>query len=69
MKSSELLSKSSEELLSILSEQKKEYFNLRFQKKLGQLNDTSRLKIIRRKIAKTLTVLNKKKYMELSNVS
>lgn len=41
---------------------KKEYFNLRFQKVLGELKDTSRVGIVKKNIAKVLTMLNKVKY-------
>ena len=37
---------------------KKEYFNLRFQKKTGKLEQQSRLKQIRHDIARVLTVRN-----------
>ena len=35
---------------------KKERFNLRFQKASGQLQDTARVRIVRRDIARVLTV-------------
>jgi large subunit ribosomal protein L29 len=35
---------------------KKEQFNLRFQKASGQLQDTARVRIVRRDIARVLTV-------------
>jgi large subunit ribosomal protein L29 len=38
---------------------KKEYFNLRFQKVLGELNNTSRIKVVKKSIARIFTVLNK----------
>ena len=38
-----------------LSKYKREYFNLRFQKSLGELNDTSRMKVVRKNIARILT--------------
>ena len=35
---------------------KKEQFNLRFQKASGQLQDTARVRVVRRDIARVLTV-------------
>ena len=40
---------------------KKEQFNLRFQRATGQLENTSRVRIIRRDIAKMKTVVREKK--------
>ncbi len=45
-------------LQSELHKYKKEYFNLRFQKVLGKLTDTSRIKVVKRNIAKIVTALN-----------
>ncbi|MCL4148576.1 UNVERIFIED_CONTAM: hypothetical protein GTU68_020627, partial [Idotea baltica] len=39
---------------------KKEQFNLRFQGATGQLENTSRVRVVRRDIARILTVLNEK---------
>ncbi|WP_236869695.1 50S ribosomal protein L29 [Candidatus Bandiella numerosa] len=38
---------------------KNEYFNLRFQKVLGELNNTSRIKVVKKSIARIFTALNK----------
>ncbi len=46
----------SDELLKL----KKEQFNLRFQKATGQLENTSRVRIVRRTIAKIKTVQSQK---------
>ena len=40
---------------------KKERFNLRFQKASGQLQDTARVRIVRRDIARVLTVAAQKR--------
>ena len=40
---------------------KKERFNLRFQKASGQLQDTARVRIVRRDIARILTVAAQKR--------
>ena len=68
MAKTDLSSKNKDELLSILVEQKKEYFNLRFQKTMGQLTNTASIRIVRRNIARTLTALSSKN-MELSDVA
>jgi large subunit ribosomal protein L29 len=40
---------------------KEELFNLRFQHAIGQLGNTSRIKEVRRSIARVLTVIQEKK--------
>jgi large subunit ribosomal protein L29 len=40
---------------------KKEQFNLRFQKASGQLQDTARVRIVRRDIARVMTVAAQKR--------
>ena len=52
--------KSVEELESELQKLKKESFNLRFQKAGGQLENTARVRFVRRSIARILTVINAK---------
>ena len=60
MKIKEIKDKSIEELESELEKLKKESFNLRFQKAGGQLENTARVRFVRRSIARVLTVLNSK---------
>jgi large subunit ribosomal protein L29 len=43
-----------------LAKLKKEQFNLRFQRATGQLENTSRVRVIRRDIARIKTVMNQK---------
>ena len=57
MKLSELRNKSKEELESELLNLKKEAFNLRFQASSGQLENTSRIRYVRRNIARIKTLL------------
>jgi large subunit ribosomal protein L29 len=45
-----------EELLERLADTRKELFNLRFQSATGSLENSSRLKVARREIARILTV-------------
>ena len=60
MKIKEIVDKSAEELKDELVKLKKEAFNLRFQKASGQLENTARVRFVRRSIAQILTVLNSK---------
>ena len=60
MKIKEIRDKSIEELEGELEKLKKEAFNLRFQKAGGQLENTARVRFVRRTIARILTVLNTK---------
>jgi large subunit ribosomal protein L29 len=57
MKASEVRAKSGDELREQLLQLKKEQFNLRFQKATGQLENTSRVRIVRRDIARIKTIL------------
>ena len=55
----ELLAKSSEELQTELVTAKKELFNLKFQNATNQLDNTARIKEVRRNIARIQTVITK----------
>ncbi len=57
MKAADLKTKSGDELKTELLELKKEALNLRFQKASGQLENTARVREVRRDIARILTVL------------
>ncbi len=52
--------KTPDELRDALVSLKKEQFNLRFQKASGQLENTSRVRVVRRSIARIKTVLAQK---------
>ena len=58
MKINELKNKTLDQLKSILIDLKKESFNLRFQKANGQLENTSRVKVVKRSVARVLTLIN-----------
>ena len=60
----ELKAKNSEQLEMELVSAKKELFNLRFQNATNQLNNTARIKEVRRNIARIHTVLTQKKAAE-----
>ena len=55
-----LNAKSLEELQSELVAAKKELFNLRFQNATNQLENTSRIKVVRKNIARIQTVIAQK---------
>ena len=57
MKSNEIRALGSEEIKSRLSDAREELMKLRFQQVTGQLTDTSRLRIVRRDIARMETIL------------
>lgn len=59
-KASELRDLSTEELQTKVSDLKKELFNLRFQQAMGQIENPMRLRLIRREIARTTTILKEK---------
>ncbi len=60
MKVDELKDKTKEQLQSSLTDLKKEAFNLRFQKANGQLENTARVRIVRRSVARVMTLMNQK---------
>ena len=53
--------KTPDELLTQLDELSKEQFNLRFQKANGQLENTARVRKVRRDIARTKSIISEKK--------
>ncbi len=58
MKVADVRAKSTDELKTELVALKKEAFNLRFQAASGQLENTARVRHVRRDIARIQTVLN-----------
>jgi large subunit ribosomal protein L29 len=58
--SEDLRHKTPDQLRDKLSDLRKEQFNLRFQKATGQLEKTSRVRKVRRDIARIETVLSEK---------
>ena len=59
MKAADLTAKSVDELKESLLGLRKEAFNLRFQKASGQLENTARVRQVRRDIARIKTVLHR----------
>lgn len=60
MSATELREKTLDQLREELSNLKKEAFNLRFQQATGQLENTARMKTVRREVARVKTVLTEK---------
>jgi large subunit ribosomal protein L29 len=61
MKAAELKGMSLDQLDDQLAKLKKEQFNLRFQRASGQLESTSRIREVRRDIARVMTVARAKR--------
>jgi large subunit ribosomal protein L29 len=57
MKATELKGRTQDQLTEQLLQLKKEQFNLRFQKATGQLENTARVREVRRDIARIKTIL------------
>lgn len=64
MKASELNGKSVDELKGMLTDLKKEQFNLRFQRATAQLENTARVRLVRRDIARIRTALTQSEKVE-----
>ena len=60
MDASELRPKTSDELKTQLADLRKEQFNLRFQRASGQLENTARVRQVRRDIARIMTILGER---------
>ncbi len=60
-KSDDFRAKSGDELNTQLSNLKKEQFNLRFQRANGQVENTGRIRVLRRDIARIQTVLTEQR--------
>ena len=61
MKATELRTKTEDELRDSLVGLRKESFNLRFQRASGQLENTARVRTIRREIARIKSVLTERR--------
>lgn len=57
MKASDVRAKTADELKAELEKLSKETFNLRFQRASGQLENTDRMRTVRRDIARIRTIL------------
>lgn len=61
MKASDLTAMTLDQLSDELAKLKKEQFNLRFQKATGQLENSARIRQVRRDVARILTILRQKR--------
>ena len=61
MKIADFRSQTDDELRDQLHELKKEALNLRFQRASGQLEGTARIRLVRRDIARVLSVLGERR--------
>ncbi|MBD1545818.1 50S ribosomal protein L29 [Roseibium aggregatum] len=61
MKATDVRAKTLDELRTELEGLKKEQFNLRFQKATGQLENTGRVRQVRRQIAQIQTIMREKR--------
>jgi large subunit ribosomal protein L29 len=57
MSAEDLRGKSADELTDSLRDLRKEAFNLRFRRASGQLENTARMRIVRREIARIRTIM------------
>ena len=60
MKAEDVRAKTDDELKEALLDLKKEQFNLRFQKASGQLENTARVRAVRRDVARIKTILGQR---------
>ena len=60
MKAEDVRAKTDDELREALLDLKKEQFNLRFQKASGQLENTARVRAVRRDVARIKTILGQR---------
>ena len=61
MKAEDVRAKSDDELKQQLGDLRKEAFNLRFQRASGQLENTARVREVRRDVARILTILGERR--------
>ncbi len=64
MKAQELREKTPDQLREQLAALKKESFNLRFQQATGQLENTARMRTVKRDAARVLTILTQQAVSE-----
>jgi large subunit ribosomal protein L29 len=67
MKGEELRAMTADQLDEQVAKLKKEQFNLRFQRATGQLENTSRVRVVRRDVARIKTVQNQRRRGEIKD--
>jgi len=65
----EMKALSSNELVDRLAEARRELFNLRFQLATGQLDNTARMSIVKKDIARVLTILRDREITDAESLS
>ena len=65
MQSNEIRNLGVADIQKRLEDAREEYFNLRFQRASGQLEDYTQIKVVRRNIARMLTILREREIAEL----
>jgi large subunit ribosomal protein L29 len=60
MSAQDLRDKTPDQLRDALADLKKEAFNLRFQQAGGSLENTARVRVVKRETARVMTILNEK---------
>ena len=68
MKNKEINKLTKDELKNKINSLKKDLFNFRFRKINGQLEDTAKVSLLKKDVAKILTKLNIKKQNEQKNI-
>ena len=66
MNAKEIRDKSVDELTKTLGDLEEQLFKLRFQKSTGQIEDPTKIRVVRKDIARVLTVMNERKAQEVS---
>ena len=64
MNNEDLRAKSTDELVKVILDLRKEQFNTRFQKSQGTFENTAQVRVNRRSIARAKTILNEKRREE-----
>ena len=64
MRAKELRERSIDELTKNLSDLEEQLFKLRFQKSTGQIEDPTKIRGVRKDIARVLTVMNERRAQE-----
>jgi len=67
MKASEMREQSVDELHKALSDFEEQLFKLRFQRSTGQIEDPTKIRRVRKDIARVLTVMNERRAQEISH--
>lgn len=60
MKANELREMSNGDLQKLIADHKQELFNMRFQKAVGKLTNTARVRVLKKDIARALTIMHER---------